>query len=451
MDLKDALATEVQRRSLIQMGTRGAVAFSGGADSLCLLSVLAELRAALSIELVALHIDHGLRAGSASDARDAVFLAGKLNVEVEVLHAPKFDADCGNKQQWAREARRSLLQTFAADTGLSWIATAHNADDQAETVLMRVLRGSGLRGLGGMRWKNGIFVRPFLGVERGEIETYLAQKGLRPVEDPTNATDLFLRNRLRRQILPLLKKENPALVATLCRLAKNCQEEEEALAALTGDIYQGLNDGGGLSVAGLRALSTAMQHRVIAEAFFRVQGNRRHLDRCHLEDVAALLVSGAGSQSVSLPGLVAERRYETLVFSAREARQPALPTLQTLEIPGPGRYELSDGSLVVIEKAAPDSGAAGQCLKSVVWPLTVRATQPGDRIAVGLGQSTKIAKLLQDRKIPRAQRAGVPVLVMGNEVISVVGVRVAFGWVPQGPTETLRIYRVAAAERTDIR
>jgi tRNA(Ile)-lysidine synthase len=446
MGLAKVILQEIRRHSLIRPGSSGAVAFSGGADSLCLLAILAELKDALSVDVIALHVDHGLRSCSAEDARNTMRLADKLNVKAEVLTAPRFNADDGNKQQWARDRRRELLQRFAEDRELAWIATAHHADDQAETVLMRVLRGSGLRGLGAMAWRSASFIRPLLGTQRGQIDAYLSEKGLTPVEDPTNATDLFLRNRLRRQILPLLKKENPALVATLCRLAANCREEEEALAAVTSDLYAGLHDAQGISTEGLRELSTAMQHRVIAEAFYRIHGHRQRLERSHLEDVATLLTSDDGSRSVSLPGAVAERRYGRLVLSSREGRHEIHSKLSGMKIPGPGRYDLSDGSVLLVEEVVAEAGEIALRLEGLLWPLTLRSAEPGDRITIGNQQSSKVSKLFQDRKVPNSERHRVPLLLAGGEIVSVVGIRSAFGRSAKRAEEAVRITRIAAAE-----
>src|SRR5512137_2006852 len=217
-----------RRRALLGAGDRLLVALSGGADSTALLGALAELRDAGELkEVLALHVDHGLRAGSARDADACAAVCARLGVELrraKVLVAP------GNVQSAARKVRYAALRREAILAGSTLVATGHTRDDQAETVLLRLLRGSGARGLAGIPPRRGTIVRPLIDRSRAEILAYLEDRELPHVEDPSNATPRFLRNRVRAEVLPVLRSLAPHAARALARAADLLRDDERALA-----------------------------------------------------------------------------------------------------------------------------------------------------------------------------------------------------------------------------
>ena len=255
---------EIRKRGLLDRGDHVAIAFSGGPDSLCLLHLLARLAPALDLRLVALHVDHGLRTEARQEARRADELAEEAGVPFRLLRA-ELGGAAGNLQERARDARALLLGEAAEAEGCQRLALGHTADDQAETVIMRAVRGAGPRGLAAMAWQDGTIIRPLLATTRQEIEAYLTSLHLRPVRDPTNAGQAYMRNRVRQGVMPLLRQENPRVVDALCRLAEICREEDLALTTVCGEALVRAGEGleRGLDVRSLAGLPAAMLPRVL--------------------------------------------------------------------------------------------------------------------------------------------------------------------------------------------
>jgi len=436
--VRDRLLEAIRRRALIRPGERGAVAFSGGPDSLCLLHLLSSLPDEWALSLCAVVVDHGLRESSGGEARRAAAIAEGLGVEVEVVGAGLAADAAGNLEQRAREARYRLLEQRLEARGLSWVATGHTATDQAETVLMRMVRGAGLSGLSGMPWSRplgaGLLIRPLLGCQRQELRGYLELHGLDPVTDPTNETDDFFRNRVRRQVLPLLVRENPKVVEALCRLAETCREESEALdwvAHRTLDRDRSLEDDG-IDTSQLRGLPPGLLFRVLGLAHRDAVGSSRQLERVHLEAVAALLDGeDHGTRGVDIPAARVERRYGRLCWIPGGGAVPG-PPLGLTVLRAPGEHPLPDGRVLTVRRqvVTPEQDPSSVLSPGAVrFPLVVRACEPGDRIAVGPGEHRRVSRVLIDAKVARAARARVPVLLQQDPPLTlmVVGIRRAFG------------------------
>jgi tRNA(Ile)-lysidine synthase len=427
--LLERVERSIVERRLLAAGDRGLCAFSGGPDSLCLLHLLARLRERWDLQLVAVHVDHGLRPESADEARRAVQLAGALGVEAIVLPVRVETGPGRNLQESARLARRAALEDEARRRGAAWVALGHTALDQAETVLMRAVRGAGPAGLAGMAWRRGLIVRPLLGVTRAEVLAYLGAHDLRALEDPSNATPRFLRNRLRRDVVPLLERENPELCAALGRLAETCREEDEALDALARrELSRATSPDGELALEGLAALPPGLMHRVLRLVYARATGSSRRLGRDHVLALAALARGREGTALLDLPGTRAERRYDRLrLLPGRTDPAP----LGELLVAGPGRVELDDGRVIELTLAGDAGATTEPALRlnagRVRFPLTVRGPRPGDRIRLDGERTRKLARLLLDAKIPRRERSRVPLLLSGGEVVVVLGVRCAVG------------------------
>jgi tRNA(Ile)-lysidine synthase len=402
----------IQARGLFRRGDRVLCACSGGPDSLALLHALRELAPTLGISLRAVYVDHGLRPEAAAEGERVVREAAKLGLNGEVVRITLRK----KSMEAAREARYEALSRVARERGATKIAVAHTLSDQAETVLMRLLRGSGPRGLAGIPPRRGLIVRPLIDVTRAEVEAYCRQRKLRPVRDPTNRRDDYLRNRIRKIVMPALQRENPRLEQALGRLGDNLREldatiEEAATGAHTKDV------------AALRELPAPVRART--------------LERAHHDALTALLGSARGTGEVSLPGnLVARRRYDQFeIVSA------------ATQIDAPGRYRFGD---VDVEVALGEQALSKLAFDAAQTPLPwlLRAPRPGDRLRVrGLGGTKKLQDLFVDGKVPRERRSRTPVLERNGEILCVGDLRASeFGRPTAATTRFLSVLVLTPSE-----
>jgi tRNA(Ile)-lysidine synthase len=378
-------------RHLLGCNDEVLVALSGGADSTALLAALAEMRDAGEVhELTAVHVDHALRPGSHLDAEACGRVCALLGVP---LRQVKVEVRGGNVQAEARKARYAALRREAARVGATRIATGHTQDDQAETVVLRLLRGAGARGLAGIPPRRGAIIRPLIDRTRAEVIAYVEARGLPHLEDPSNATPRFLRNRVRAEVLPVLRSLAPHASRALARAADLLRDDERALAG------QGrrLAAAGPVRVADLLAEPVAVRRRVVRDLWRRASGRRADLEARQVASILAMLGRRGPSRAPLSRGFEACVRYGTL--SIRVA-PPAIPAAEPVCIPGPGAHELPEGGVLEVTSA---TGAA--------WPLWWRGRRPGDRFRPESGGGSKKLKAwLIDRKVPREHREALRVL-----------------------------------------
>jgi tRNA(Ile)-lysidine synthase len=414
-----AVLMTVRRRRLADPRDVVLAAVSAGPDSTALVGALAALRDRGELAgVAAVHVDHGLRPGGAEDAACAAAACARLGVPFEsvaVQVAP------GNVQAEARRARYAALRAAAARAGATRIATGHTRTDQAETVLLRLLRGAGARGLAGIPPRRGAIVRPLIDLPRAEGIAFCARAGLAWRDDPTNATPRFARNRLRLGAWPALLALAPAAERALARAADLARADERALARLASRLA---GEGASISAADLSAQPLAVRRRVVRRLWKAAGGAAAALESKHV-DAALALARRRRPGRVNLPGgLEARSRYGKLELgpaAPRAGRQPA----PEVAVPGPGRYALADRGSVEIR--ARDAAA-------IPWPLALRGRRPGDRFRPDGGRGSKKLKgWLIDRKVPREERDALLVLAAGDAIMAVpaLGV-VAAGFGPSG-------------------
>jgi len=382
-----AVLSTCRRRRLLSASDRVLVALSGGPDSTALVACLAELLARGEVaEVRAVHVDHQLRAGSAAEGLACAALCRGLGVE---FAGRRVTVAAGNVQASARLARYRALREVAAEVGASRIATGHTAADQAETVVLRLLRGAGARGLGAIPPRRGALVRPLIDRSRDEVLAYLRDRGLGFLEDPTNRSPRYLRNRVRAEVMPVLRALAPQVERALSRTADLLRADERALTRRARPLAAG----GRLRVAALLAEPAAVRRRAVRDLWRAAAGSRRDLGAGHVEAALSLLGRGRPGR-VSLPrGLEARCAYGFLEMGPVPA--PASPS-EPLALPGPGSYPFPGGGELEVRAA---EGAA------VAWPLWVRGRRPGDRFRPrGGAGSKKLKAWLIDRKVPREER-----------------------------------------------
>ncbi len=314
----------ISKHRLLRAGDRVIVAVSGGPDSLALLYCLRSLSEELRLELMAAHFDHGLRKGS---HREAVFVRGiaeKLGLPFYAGGADvmKIRGGKGSLEEAARLARLDFLRRLAKKLKAGKVALGHNMDDQAETVLMRILRGSGLAGLSGMsalkELEGCVFIRPLMEVKRAEIERYLRSLKLRPFRDPSNSDESFFRNKLRRRLIPLLEKEyNPRVKEVLSSLADNVSCDYDYVLSRARLVA---GDGGAapLKTVSLLRMHPSLRRMVIRLRIGALQGSTRRITSKHMEEIEDMLANRPSGSLVDLPkGYFLEKRGALLYFRRR--------------------------------------------------------------------------------------------------------------------------------------
>ena len=387
----------IRRYGLVSPGDRVICAVSGGADSMALLWGLYLLKEKLGITLEAAHFNHNLR--GEESARDAEFVRNFCDFHDIPLHLGSGTVVPGKKglEAAARDARYAFLRSL---DGI--IATAHTADDNAETMLMHLIRGSGLRGLGGVTPKSERLIRPMLDVTREQVEQFLEENYIRHITDSSNEGDLFLRNRLRHHVMPLLRRENPSIAQGLSAAAQRIRED----ACLLDELAAAVDP---TDVAALRAAPAPLRRRAI-EGFLRQNGFPEPSAE-HLRQAEAVVFSDNPSARTTFGGLTLRRSYEKL---CADREQIILPVRA---LPLEGVTLLPEIGMAVRTAIVTEPGEWTVCPKG---QMVVRCRQSGDELTTP-GGTKSLKKRFIDRKIPQWERLAVPVIADEGGVLAVYG------------------------------
>jgi tRNA(Ile)-lysidine synthase len=427
----------MRRYSMIEPCDHIGVAVSGGIDSVALLDILASLRQELPLTLSVLHLNHGIRGKEAVRDQRFVHEVSKqyalpyLDQEVDVPAYKKRNSL--TVQEAARELRYRFFAQAMDTLNLDKVAIGQTADDQAETVLMRLIRGGGARGLKGIPPVRERYIRPLIEVWREELLQYVRHKGLPFVQDSSNLKKAYLRNRIRCELLPALNEYNPSIKNRLLHLAQVLAEDESYLDGLAAEIAKGIcmEDGEvSISIPSFLSLPAALRARVLRHAFASLAA-RGTLEYPHITSVMALIGEAGGSKQVTLPGgYWARRSYDTLVLGKAGESRAGMAGEIDLTIPGRTRVEGLDMELqaaITEERLGPqaDPDTAFLDYQRLTLPLRCRTFQPGDCfIPLGMESPKKLKNLFIDLKIPRAERRRIPLVLSGDAICWVAGWRV---------------------------
>ncbi len=421
----------------VQAGSRLLVACSGGLDSTVLLDLLARLRDGLSLELFAATVEHGLRPDAGEEAEAVHRMCAAAAIPWARL--PVQISDDGRRRHGleaaAREERHRALAAEALRIGSPTVALAHHLDDQAETVLMRALVGTGIRGLAAMRPRAGGRVRPMLFTPRAQILAYAQERGLAWSEDPSNGDSRFLRNRMRHKLMPMIRQlVDPSSASHLAALADRCAVDDRYLTELA-DAATGLGSGDApeVPVARVAQLDRALQVRVVLGLLRRLDA-RSTPGNVHLDAALALLEGSNRSAGVDLPGgLRIERNGERLRAMRSGPNVPAPSQEKVLGIPGhlrwPGtghviRAELHCGAVRIGEGSDAGKWRAWFDHDQLTTPVRVHTFETGCRMRpFGGPGSRKISDLMSEARISREQRASWPIISDAEQVLWVPGCR----------------------------
>ncbi len=458
MALKPIIETVIKtitENDMFSPGDRVLVGVSGGPDSVALLGLLKELATRLAITLGIAHLNHSLRPEAAQEACFVKSLSEKLDVPFH-LETSDVKTYCRNHglslEEAAREVRYTFYERILTRAGYQKIALGHHSEDNAEMVLMNLLRGSGPLGLSGIPpVRDTVIVRPLINLTRAHIRQYLHHRRLKFVSDPSNQDTRFTRNRIRHALLPIIKRDyNDNIIETLHRTATITGDENRWMESLTAPLCDTLitsrqTERLSLDAAALEKLSKAPLRRIIRRAVALLRGNLKGVTFTHIDAIINLVKNRNDTARIDLPGLIAVARTgNQLVLSVLDRpRQPLKPetpvchyrhpvALQkivtgeglTLEIGTSGASIIFNrrDSIEPAEISGSGHHSAFFDIDRLSSPLIIRNYQPGDRFTpLGMRGTKKVKKLFNEHKVPRPDRYGQPVLVSGDDIIWVVG------------------------------
>ncbi|GGA52164.1 tRNA(Ile)-lysidine synthase [Kroppenstedtia guangzhouensis] len=434
----------IQSHHMLPEGSSVLVGVSGGPDSIALLHALCRIASSHRWKVAAVHVNHGLRGeNSQADEKYVRTCCDRWEIpcEVEQVEVKKVIAQKGgNKQALARSLRYAAFLRAAQRIGAECLALAHQADDQVETLLMRLIRGTGPAGLAGIpatrEWRGLRIVRPLLEVWRSDVEAYCTRYGLNPRLDESNRDPSFTRSRIRHHLLPGLESYNSRVKEALFQLAHLAADEEkywkkitekEALRVITDSGQQWVE----VDIGILMELGVALQRRVIKLILNCLEEDDENetvtLDA--VERIRRLAMSMDPSGETSLPGGVrAERIYQRLrILKAASASWDEGEKVLPVRLPIPGEVRCPAGRIRVWTDSHPPFPLTKERavfdLDQLETAPVVRPRRPGDRVRpLGMNGTKKVKEALIDTKVPRRLRDGIPLLICGEEVIWVPGV-----------------------------
>ena len=434
-DLTTRVRATIDERGMLKGGETVLLAVSGGPDSLAMLYVLERLARPMALTLHVAHFDHGWRPESPKDAAFVRRHAEKLGLSFHLGTDEQERPKGVSPEEHARNRRGSFLNRTASSVGASRIATAHNRDDQAETVLMRMLHGHGARGQAGippLRWYR---MRPMIDSSRAQIEAFCRALRLRPLRDPSNENRDFLRNQVRLETLPYLRETfNTALDDGLVRVADIFRDEDSYLDTMAGlGAPSAPSDDGEtarLELEAFRAIHPALQRRAIRMLTWTYDGTVH--TAAHVERARRLALDGTTGKKLDLPeGLSVWVEYGYLVVGRTPSHLPPASPVD-LAVPGeaePDGWRLRVRSWIGAERPAEWPDGRQTCVLDadrVSFPLRVRRPRPGDRFRpLGMSRQKKVGDFFTDERVPKRERAGVPVITDADDrIVWVVGYRV---------------------------
>ncbi|MGA2630067.1 MAG: tRNA lysidine(34) synthetase TilS [Terriglobia bacterium] len=457
-DLYLRWAQEMRRNGLLRAGERVGVAVSGGADSVLLLFFMKELARALGLVISAVHFNHHLR-GAESDEDERFVSAMAASLGLEFLRSEAEVARVArerrrNLEATARELRYRFFFSLVRRGRLDKVATAHTANDQAETVLLRLLRGTGLHGLGGIFPSlEGKIVRPFLSLTRREIEGELARREIAFRQDSSNRDTRLRRNKVRLEVLPWLEKEfNPEVVSLLKNLADRARDDEEYLEQQARERAQAWRvregDEERIPARPLAEFPRPLARRVVRQMILGVRGAPHGVTHRQIDSVLRLAAEAQSGRRLALPGqLFARREFEWLVIGS--GPQTPAPAEYSYLIEAPAAIALPPLGIILQFKIV-GTEAAGEAYNKVReigldalklrGELVVRNWRPGDRFQPGGSHKTlKLKELFRRQRIAAERRVTWPVLESGNEILWVRGFPVAASVAPSRTTSQVLV------------
>lgn len=444
----DRVLDTIEKNKLIKYGDNVVAGVSGGPDSICLLHVLNSLANRLGIKIYAVHINHMLRGEEAE--RDEQYVRSFCERLGVPLYSKAINIREYSKvkrislEEAGREVRYHEFDAVADSIGKSKIAVAHNKNDQAETVLMNIIRGSGLDGLKGMDYIRGRIIRPLLDIERKDIENYCKNHSLNPILDSSNVESIYTRNKIRLNLIPYINTNfSVDIMENICRMSGLIKDdslfiEESAKKLYDQCIVNRQKDAVLLDILKFRECHPSMKKQIIRHALKEVKGDLKGFERVHIESVVDLGINGATGSQIHLPcNFRAERSYNVLkIFHFKNEAGTAVFS-ELIKIPGITRIESLNSSVeafleknkVNVEKYMNiryNSLVQFFDYDKLRMGINIRNREAGDVFKPYRSSGTKkLKEYFIDNKIPRDIRESIPIVAMGREIVWVIGYNIS--------------------------
>lgn len=432
----------IEKFDLLPMGSSVVIGLSGGADSVALLEVLCGLRWERGLRLAAVHVHHGIRESAQEDVEFCreLCMEKKVDFFCEYVDVPEMAKVQGlSEEEAGRNARYHIFEEYRGKLQMDIIAVAHHQNDQAETILFQLFRGSGLRGMSGMQPKRGNIIRPLLGVSRKEIEEYLRDKQRTYVTDETNACDQYSRNKIRHYVLPVAEEISFGAVGHMSQTAGQLREILEYMeqqAATFLDIHGEYSHGEWkLSVNALQQEHIALQKMIVTEALARSFKSRKDITEKHIGHILELL-DKEGEKIIRLPnGGVVVKRYSQLIFKQIiEANERDFDGFCEIKIEPDHTYLLETGMILktkLLFENNLENVPKNDCIKwfdydKIIGTLSLRTREQGDFLVIrDDGARKSLQDYLVNEKVPKSERDKQLLLADGSHILWVIGKRIS--------------------------
>lgn len=444
--LEERVIKNVYKHKLIKKDDNIILGLSGGPDSMVLLHILLYVRERISFNLVVAHINHGVRGEEAlKDEKFTEKVAKELGLDFFSTKADMIGLAKEkniSEEEAGREIRYGFFRKLIKELGHGKIAVAHNRNDQAETLLMRIMRGTGIDGLSGMSFKSDDIIRPILDINRWEIEKYVEDNSIETVVDKTNLETIYSRNKVRLELIPYIKENfNPNIIDTLFRLSENAKLDSSFLEEWSGKVYKSISKEKSASVVMKSDLfmeeDKAVKNRIIRKAIYNLIHTLQGIEEVHISSVVDLFNKGETGKRIDLPhNLLAKVSYNNLIIE-KDINEDMAEVCENKEetILQIGQNYLEEYnleiSLKIIDRKDINFKNVSSNVKFFDYDIMneeiwIRTRNPGDRFApIGMKGRKKIKDYFIDEKIPRDLRDEIPLLMCGENIIWVIGYRMS--------------------------
>lgn len=438
----EKVLTTINKYNLIENGDKVVLGISGGPDSICLLHILNRLKEEMDIEIYAAHLNHQIRGLEAQ--KDALYVSKicddmGITLFVKSMNVPKYCLDNGlSIEEGARKLRYEMFDEIKNKTKSNKIAVGHNLNDQAETILMRIMRGTGLQGLRGIEYirENGV-IRPILDIDRKDIEAYCKHYDLNPRIDESNLENIYVRNKVRLELIPyMMNNFNPNIIESIVRMSNSLKNDSDYIEDESNikykEVSSKIEDSINIDIKGYTNLHKSIKTRILRKAIKDLLGDTNFIDQKHIEDIIELESESKLDKKITLPrGLFAYRRKNNIILTTREIINKDIEFCYNMPING--FIKIKELDMIVetqtmnidrYKSMKSDKMSKGFDFNKIKGGIIVRSREQGDKIKLSAG-SKKIKQLFIDLKIPKEERCKIPIIVDNEDIMCVGNQRIS--------------------------